>query len=225
MTNQILKLNFLLFLFLGISFTACVDEGDLSDVDIQNFTDESVFKLQEEANCGRHGCYELIFPIDIAFGDEVVEIGGYQELISAIREWKQDNPSAATRPQFVYPIELADPDGNIFSVASKEEMAEYRKLCIRVWFQNHDWNGHSNRPMFCFRPVYPLTIELPSGILVTAQDKYQMRNILREWKENNPDSDQRPTLVFPMTVFMNDGTLVEVESKEALKELKEECRD
>lgn len=223
MTNQFLKLQYLLFLGLSLFFVACDKDETLTETEVQNFTDEAVFRLQEQANCGAHGCYELVFPISITLGDEDVEVQDYEELIAAIKEWKENNSTIDTRPSFVFPIELADSDGTIFTVSDQEELKEYRKLCIRNYFQNHGPNGHGNRPMFCFRLVYPLTIELPSGILVTAEDKYQMKNILREWKENNPDSDVRPSLVFPLTVFMKDGTLVEVESKEALQALKEDC--
>ena len=227
MKNQILKLQFLFFLSFGLFFVACDKDETLTDTEIQNFTDESIFRLQEQANCGRHGCYELVFPISITLGDEEVEVESYADLKDAIIDWKQGNPGTTDRPTFVYPIDLMDDEGNIYTAEGPADLLEYRKLCLRYYFENHDWNGHSNRPMACFRLVFPVTIEFPNGLLVTAQTKQQLRNVIKEWKEQQDGQiDERPQLVFPITVFMVEtGTVQEVESKEALKELKEECRD
>lgn len=226
MKDQILKLQFLFFLSFGLFFVACDKDEALSSDEIQNFTDESIFKLQEEANCGRHGCYELVFPIAVTLGDAEITINSYLELKEAIIAWKQSDPSTTDRPQFVYPIDLMDGEGNIYTAEGPADLREYKKLCLRYYFQNHGWGGHSNGPMSCFRLVYPVTLELPSGITVTVLDAQQLKNVLREWKENHEGPiDQRPVLVFPLTVEMEDGTLVEIEDREALKNLKDECVD
>jgi hypothetical protein len=48
--------------------------------------------------------------------------------------------------------------------------------------------------------------------------------LIHSWRENNPGVTGRPQIVFPITVQMTaDSTLVTVNSKEELHQLKEDC--
>jgi hypothetical protein len=51
-----------------------------------------------------------------------------------------------------------------------------------------------------------------------------LRQLIRTWKTNNPDATERPQIVFPLTVKIDeDGSLVTVNNREELRRLKEGC--
>ena len=71
MRKQLLGFSFLFALISVSLFTSCSkDEVNTTDSEvIWNYTDEAMFSLQEKGNLGRNGCFELVFPITIAFPD------------------------------------------------------------------------------------------------------------------------------------------------------------
>ena len=75
----------------------------------------------------------------------------------------------------------------------------------------------------CFDLNYPVTIAYPDGNTAEASDMAALRDLLMEWRENNPDATERPTLVFPVDVTLEDGTVVTVEDHEVLRALASDC--
>lgn len=78
-------------------------------------------------------------------------------------------------------------------------------------------------PEHCYELVFPVTLLLPDETTVEIDSFGEFRTVLHDWKEANPDSDERPTLVFPIELINSDGEVITVESAEALKELREAC--
>ncbi len=68
--------------------------------------------------------------------------------------------------------------------------------------------------------MFPLTIQFPDGTTAEAADRAELKSLAREWKEANPDSEERPAIVFPIDVTLEDGSTVTVNSKEELKALR-----
>ena len=201
-----------------VLITSC--DSDADQISVENFTTQSVFDLQKQMNAGRMGCFELVFPIEILFADGTTfGVGSYEELHQAIREWKENNPDILQRPALIFPIEIIARNGELFTVESHLEMMTLRKRC-------HDHFG--DRPSFhrfCFQLVYPVTVDFPDSTSVEVGSRIELKMAIREWKQNNPDTDERPTLAFPLEVELRDGTTVTVESQEDLHALKEECRN
>jgi len=52
----------------------------------------------------------------------------------------------------------------------------------------------------------------------------EIRQLLKIWKRDHPDSDAHPMFEFPLKVKFKDGTTQEVMNSEELKDLKLECR-
>ena len=98
-------------------------------------------------------------------------------------------------------------------------LMELRRQCRRDF--GHHRPGKGGR--HCFHLVFPLDVSFPDGTTATAEGPRELQHLLREWRRNNQDAETRPELVFPLTVEMQDGTQVEVESKDALAELKDSC--
>jgi hypothetical protein len=207
---------------LTLFFTACEKESATSSEEVENYTDLSMFQLQERAGCGRRGCFEFVFPITIVFPDETeVEVEDYAGLREAIRTWKTDNPDATERPSLAFPIEVVARNGEVISVEDQVALLKLRKRCRWVFGPHRP--GYGGR--HCFRLTYPLEVAFPDETTATADKPRELQRLLREWRHNNPNAEERPELVFPLTVKMQDGTTVEVESKEALEALKESCSD
>lgn len=222
--RRILNMNLILLvgLFATFTFTSCEKEN-ISQDDVENYVDRSIFELQSKANCGKFGCYEFIFPISIQFEDgSTVEVEDYASLKDVLKTYREENPDAE-RPSLVFPLSVTTEEGEIVVVENKEEMMELRQACRKSFFKRHGHKGHRFRAMFCFKPVFPLTIVFPSGEEEEVAGPREMRILLHAWKRANRDAEERPEIQFPVDVTLEDGTVMTVESKDALKDLKDSC--
>ncbi len=217
-----------MFCLVGMSllFISCDKETEsLSSDSVENYVDEVVFGIQKHGNLGKFGCYELIFPLTITFEDgSSMEIENYPAMRSAIRDYREANPDATTRPTLNYPIEVFTAIGTVMTVESADALQDLGKQCRRRFFHRHHHKGHRFRGKgYCFKLVFPVKVEFPGGSVLEAAGRRALQSALRTWRLQNRDAEERPQLQFPLTVEMEDETQVEVESKEALQELKEGC--
>ena len=168
--------------------------------------------MQRQGNCGRFGCYEFVFPVTINFPDETTtEVEDYMEMREALKAFREANPEADERPELAFPLEVMAEDGTVISVSSRAELHELRMECRREFFENHGPRGHRFRGHgFCFRLIYPVTIIFPDGITEVVDGPWALKYELRDWKRDNPDSEERPALQYPLTVKLEDGTEVTV---------------
>lgn len=224
MINQILKsVAFLCVFCLGISITSCDKEDSIVVEDIENYTDGIVADLQDSSKCGRHGCFEFVFPITIDFPDgSSATVEDYDGLRDAITAYREANPDTDEKPSLGFPLEVVDSEGNVISVASQEELRELRQTCRR---SRRGPKGNRRGGNFCFKLVFPVSLDLPDAGTVEVADRMALKQEIRAWKAANPDSDERPSLAFPLTVMTEDGTETEVASKEDLDALKASCQD
>ena len=190
---------------------------------VENYIDEVVFDMQRHGNCGKFGCYEFVFPLVISFPDGTeAEVDDYPAMREALKSYRETNPDGE-KPTLGYPLEVMTQDGEIISVADSGELQVLNRECRRDFFIRHHHRGHRFRGMFCFRLTYPVSIVFPDETVKEIPGPHILQHTLRFWRANHPDSEERPELQYPVTVKMEDGTTVTVESKEALKELKDEC--
>lgn len=218
-----MKKSFILLLsliFYVVFFASCNKEETVSEAEIDSYVSQSVQNLEAQTRTGRGGCFELVFPVSIEFSTgEVVEVESYEALKNAIRNWRKEHNAPkgrpAVRPQFVFPIEIITADGETVTVDSQLELLQIRKDC------NENGNGQGRS---CFRLNYPLSIAYPDGTVVSYANGQEMRKALRAWKKANPAAAVRPVLVFPLTITMEDGSVVTVNSKEELAIIKRSCK-
>ncbi|MEM6763592.1 MAG: hypothetical protein AAF824_14945 [Bacteroidota bacterium] len=227
MMKVLLKSSLLLALFASLVFVACEEESVESAADVvavENYVEASVVSLQDSAQCGRHGCFELVFPLSISFPDGTVEeVADYDELKSVIRSWKEANPDAEERPAFVYPIEVISEDGEVITIENGEELRELRKECGRGFRDRVKKWRKFGRP--CFDIVFPVTLEFPDETTQTVADRAELKQAVRTWKSENPGATGRPVLTFPITVEFEDGTTQTIETIEDLRDLKDTCQE
>ncbi len=206
----------LFFLFLSCVLVVACTSDNLQDAD--EMTDNLIEEISVETRSGPSGCYELVFPISIDLPDGTsITAESMEEAKTAVRQWRLDNPDVEGRPHLSFPIELINEDGELITVESREDLREIRRECLKE-------NYNNPKGKRCFRLVYPVTVLFPDGTSAEVADKHGMKMALREWKQNNPDAEERPMLEFPIEVEMKeDGSIVGVDSKEDLRQLKKDC--
>jgi hypothetical protein len=222
MVKNLMKLTWMFAAAAALSLllAGCEKNTTTSSDEVDNYTDQAMFEMQERAGCGRGGCFEFVFPITVVFPDETTaEVEDYEGLRTAIHDWKTANPDASERPTFAFPLEVVSEDGEMISVADQAALMELRRQCRRQFGPHRPGKGGRH----CFRLVFPLNVAFPDGTTATAEGPRALQHLLREWKRNNQGSETRPELVFPLTVEMQDGTQTVVEDKDALTALKESC--
>lgn len=226
MLKQFFRITFLLTILTGLTLTSCslLEEQLNTDSEvIQSFIDETLYEIEERGNFGRHGCYELVFPVTIEFPDETSqEVDTYEVLKEALRTWKENNEGTFdTRPMLAFPIEVVNEEGEIISITDKKELRKLKRACRGGHFSG----GHDGHRGKCFSIQYPVAISFPDGTITEAESRRAVKQLIRQWKRNNQGIEERPSLVFPISVELEDETVVEVDSAEELQALKESCRD
>jgi len=198
-------------------FTSCTNEG----IDSSDFADETLFNVESETRSGKLGCYELVYPVTIAFPDGTSqEVNSGEELREAVKSWKEANQDVNGRPHLAFPYDIVTEDGTLITVETREQK---RELFIRCKVNMGEGpHGHLGKP--CFRIVYPMTIVFPDGSTADVESRGGLKMTIRAWKKDNPDAEERPTIGFPLEVKFEDGTTQTVESREDLKQLKKDCR-
>lgn len=222
MTNRHFKFFLPIFFLAALFITSCSDDEEtISSVEIENYTEDAVFRMQRHAMCGMRGCFEFVFPVTIVFPDGAeAEIESYEEMRDRIRSWKEENPDAEDRPSLQYPLDLLTEDGEIVTAESADDLKALTKECVREFVKSHKRLNNS-----CFRITFPINLELPNGDTLTIENGVQLKHQLRRWKHNFGEDSEKPQMVFPITVILKeDGSEMVIESKEDLAALKEECR-
>jgi hypothetical protein len=217
MMNSKLKISLLAcFSFLFI-LTSCSN----NDVNVSEFADDTLFLVESETRSGRLGCYELVYPVTLDFPDgSSQEVNDGEALRAAVKSWKENNQDVNGRPFLAFPYDIVTEDGKLITVETLEQKRKLQIAC-KVKMGNGP-HGHLGKP--CFRMVYPITILFPDESTAEVASRMELKMTLRLWKKDNPDAEERPSIVFPLTVMFEDETTQVVENREELKQLKIDCR-
>lgn len=205
--------------------SSCSKEETQTEADLDTYAEEVIFRTQQEANMGPFGCYELVFPVTLVFPDKsTVDVDSYDAMKNAIKDWRKDNRRVKARPQLQFPYELINADGEVITVENLREQAQVRKDCRETFLDDNGPLGHNDRPKFCFRIVFPLTIHFPDGTTYGVNTREEFNNAVRRWRAANPDATSRPVIGLPFTVQLRNGNTVEITTREQLQRLRAMCR-
>lgn len=218
-----LKLFLLPVIALIFTLNACKKNEDIA---VEDATDQALYSVQERGSIGKYGCFELVFPLSITLPDQTTaEVNSYDEIKAALRAYYQANGTGTGRPHlsFVFPFDVVSKDGEVITINTRQDMVALRIECGGT-FGNHNAQGHGQH-LTCFEVIFPITIQFPDGSTASATDRQAMRQLIRQWHQaNSGATTERPKIVFPITVKMTeDGTMVTVNSRQELRELKENC--
>ncbi|MCS7035388.1 MAG: hypothetical protein RMJ33_12210 [Saprospiraceae bacterium] len=209
-------------------FFACTKTTD-DTLATEEAIDQALFEVQERGGLGSYGCYELVFPVTIQLPNgTTAEVNSYEEIAQKLRAYFEANgrPKRGMRPafSFVFPISVVNSNGEVIVVENEQQLRQLRAEC-KGTFGNHGPNGHGHHGVACFEFVFPVTIVFPDGTTAQAENPRAMRQIIRTWKQNNPNTTERPVLQFPLQVKMRrTGEIITVNNADELAALKNSCK-
>jgi len=220
-----IRFSFLSFLLLMVFVvTSCGTDDEATVVEIEALGDAAIEQLQSRV-VGKNHCVEFVFPITIEFIDSTTAITtDYENLHETISAWFTTNDvekSRENKPSLVFPIEVINEEGEVIQVTSEEELKALKAECPKEGKCKRGKRGKGHQ---CFDLGFPISVTI-DGETLSFDDRESLKEAIKAYKEAAGDDAERPELVFPLSVEYDDGTITEVDSKEALKELKEACKD
>lgn len=196
-----------------VQFPHDVELSDGSVVTVEGREDVAeLLKDCAESIAEERRCFNLIFPVTLSYPDGTTEgLRNKDELKEALNEWKADNPDNQERPQLQYPYHVEDQDGNIITLDSDQAKQRLIMSC-----------RPDRTP--CLNWVFPITLVLPDGSTQDIGSPDELTVFLMEWKEENPESTERPKVQFPQEIQLENGRTVTVESPRQLAAITKACR-
>ena len=211
------------YMCFDIQFPIQITMPDDSQVSVVN--EDELFEavdLYYEMSDEYDGLPEINFPINIVFyfenengneQQEVIEIGSYEELemyfdVCADEDnngWDDGSWFEIDCVDLVYPISIANPEGDIIYVESENYLHEY----IDQYYQNCNSDDCGD-----FSLVYPLTVEYYSETndqtqILTINSEEELQELLDEHCYNDDDDEEGldtcGEIVYPITVEAPNG--------------------
>ncbi len=212
-----------LALALGMVLVSCSKE-EWTTTD--NFVQTTYQEFRDAALGGHHKCYKVDFPVTLVFPDgSTEEVEDRIDLLTTLKIWREANPDAEEKPTLEFPVTVSRLDGEVIEVNSREEIKELRKDC-RQFNNAHRKCGKFGRFINnkCFKVELPFSLVMADGEIVTLEDRQDIRQLLRQWKEDRPE--EIPEISFPLTVEVKEtGEVKEITSQEEFDALVEECTE
>ena len=106
---------------------------------------------------------------------------------------------------------------------------EGRKLILKDELGEDEW-GDFERGKYddsgykCFDLVYPVSFIMPDGTEITVSlDTEDGWGFIRGWYDENPESDERPSINFPVQILMDDTNVLVVNNNDEMKDVYRNC--
>ncbi|MEL6864991.1 MAG: hypothetical protein AAFP19_11250 [Bacteroidota bacterium] len=158
-------------------------------------------------------CFELVYPISYTMPDGSTISGSEEELDRAIKAWYDANPATDQRPLLQYPIEVIIGD-ELITINNEEELEELKRRCEDKWDEDKE----------CFELLYPISYTMPDGSVISGNTEEEVGSAIEAWYDNNPATDQRPMMQYPVEVIIGDE-IISIGSEEEMDELKRRCEE
>lgn len=117
-----------------------------------------------------------------------------------------------------------------YKVATATDNLERTEQTSDIFFStdgnrlNDDREASRRRRNRCFQFVFPITFIMPDDTSITLAERADWV-LIRTWYENNPNTNERPELVFPVDIMFEDGEVQTIVDIEELREVKSACRE
>lgn len=83
---------------------------------------------------------------------------------------------------------------------------------------------YEKRDRKCFELVYPVTFIMPDESNITISNNEDWEE-MKDWYDENPDSEERPNLQYPVDIIYEDGNSVTINNEDEMIEVKSSCID
>ena len=162
-------------------------------------------------------CFDLVLPVTYVMpdGSTITVSSDDDDNWAELKAWYEANPDSEEKPALQYPVDISfegREGSTTLTVTNDEEMRNAYGRC---------GGGRDNNDRECFELVYPVTYLMPDGSTITIENDEDWDPI-KDWYEENPESEERPELQYPVDVVFDDET-VTVNSAEEMGEMKREC--
>ena len=160
-------------------------------------------------------CFELILPIIFMMPDASSIVVQDDDDYSLLKNWYQNNSGFNDKPLLQYPIDIIYKNGDIETISNDQEMIRNKMSC-------RDWDDKNKYD--CFNIVYPISFTMLDGSTISMSDEGDW-GAIKSWYEQNPDTDHRPELQYPITIINKDNSSTIINNDEEMSSLKENCRN
>ena len=159
-------------------------------------------------------CFSFVYPFTLVLPDGTnTEVNSDEELITAIDNWYDANPSSNDDPTLIYPVNvLLAVDGSSVTINNDDELEDLFELCEE--FDEND----------CFTINFPINIQFPDGEIVAINSIAEGDALVEAWENANPNSTEDVEVLYPFDVTLENGTVVTINSEDEFDTLiDEEC--
>ncbi len=196
--------------------TVILEDGTSHSV----YSDDELLTLLEdcfEEEIGWEDCFTIQYPVTIQFPDgSSATADSDLQLTQLFDGWYNAHPNSMEDPTIAYPINVTLADGTTQSIGSDEEIEQIFEDCYGEW--------EDTTFMECFEFVYPLQVALPDGTVQSASSNEDLDAIYMGWMEANPNSEDFPSLLFPLqVVVLENGETVTLNNEVELSAVLENC--
>ena len=187
------------------------DEGDRGDDDDRDDTDRD------------NSCFEFVYPISFTMPDGTTISGTARELTAQIADWYENNPRSDREPEHVFPVSIVwIQSDEEFVVENLETLEAAYERCENL---DEDDDGGRDEMEDCVEFVYPLSVEMPDGTILSGNQE-TLRSNIAEWLEAHPDARQTWSLVFPLDIIIpTRDAVITVQSEAELDRYNSLCND
>ncbi len=177
----------------------------------------------------RGDCFELVYPIGVNLPDGTAQRAADEEALEDIYEaWFDANPDSREEPSLIFPIQIIlESVDRPVDIQSEAELERYYNRCDDGDDDDDDDDdeGHGDEDRFeCFEIVFPIGVTLPDGTVLRAADEDALESIFERWVNANPDSEEEPTLIYPIQIVFEDiDRPVDINSSDELERAFNRC--
>ena len=174
----------------------------------------------------REKCFEFVMPFTFTMPDgSTITIEDERDM-KKVEEWYKNNPEVEDRPEIQFPVDIViineEGEEETVTINDEDELKEVRVECEKVYREDDR----------CFEFVMPFTFTMPDGSSITIE-KEEDHEKIEEWYKNNPDSKERPDLVFPVDIIVENKTkegeeetkVITINNEEEMIRVMMKCRD
>jgi len=183
---------------IAISFTACEKNTVLTPDVLEDNSPAAKLStvIENQENRAKKGtCFKFSGEVTYLLPDGT-SITGEQSVAKAeVKAWYEANPDAEEKATLQFPVEIILEDETV----------------------------HSNRAK-CFEFNGEITYLLPDGSSITGVYP-AIKTELKAWREANPDSEEKPSLQFPVEIIFDDEMVSTINNREELMAAKAACKN
>ncbi|MGB0861477.1 MAG: hypothetical protein ACPGXZ_01090 [Saprospiraceae bacterium] len=183
----------------------------------------------EEGVCG------FVYPLTLVMpNDGLVTVNDEDELGKVYENLFDNNPNSNDEPTFQYPLQMTNIDGEVVTVNNDAELESAFEECNDYdygdcgegkWDSDDKDNSEWYDKKDCFDLVYPVSMTMPDGIIITGTNEDSLETAIKNWYIANPNSNQEPTFNYPIQITYDDGTVDILRNDNELWDAYDKCDD